>query len=166
VGETVIGPSGPVTQGGKYAAAYHLQRFDPSKLVDEMKEGSARVRFGGCAGCPKMCFTRIEFTDKDLPSGASQCVELAVYNAAEQRYYGGKNYGRVAWEATMLNELLGVNATNTMTETGTGLTPARANYGGLDVLCEFAKRGIFNEDNTGLPWDKVGAQNSTENSCA
>lgn len=150
-GKTIVAPARPEDR------ASFLSFYPPSKLEDEMREGKVRIGLSGCAGCPNMCFAKVEIVDGTVPSGAAHCCNFAEYNAAEQRYYGGKGYGRVAWEAAMLNNLLGVNGWFTMTETGTGLTESRPNYGGLDILCALNAAGIFTEENTGLPWDKVGS---------
>jgi aldehyde:ferredoxin oxidoreductase len=113
------------------------------KINDEAREGKVRFKNGGCPGCAFNCRNKVEFEDKSLPTGCMECGEISVWQAPEQKYYGGKTFGRIAWEATRLSDDLGLEVTA---------------YAGGSLLYDGYLAGIVTEKNTGLPWDKFGSR--------
>ena len=140
--------------------------FASSKLGDEAKQGRVKIGLGGCPGCPLNCHNKAEFTDNSLPSGSVECADTFVWAVPEKMATdGGKLIGRLAWEASMLIDDMGIDNLQVLT-VGllSGLKKLDKNdkytnmlYGG-DWLYQGYLAGIFTEANTGLPWEKFGSQ--------
>lgn len=142
-----------------------------SQIYDEHLMGTARYYVVHCFGC-QVCSgggsMAVEYRDAPYLSGASMCVETDVYIAPEMRYYGGKGGGRVAWYATMLTQALGLNAyeirfyqsSEEMWTPPYPYPPDRS--GGGSWMWECNVEGLFNEANTGLPWDRFGSKEFLE----
>lgn len=140
-----------------------------SKVYEEHLAGTARYYVTHCFGC-QACVgsTAVEYKDAPYLSGASMCVETDMYVAPEMRHSGGKGGGRVSWYATMLAQSLGLNAyefrfyqsSDEMWVPPYPYPPDRS--GGGSWMWECNIEGLFNEENTGLPWDKFGSKEFIE----
>lgn len=152
-GKTIVGP---VPQSPNAFTTSGIKV--PIKLDDEAKLGMVRFKTGGCPGCALACRQKVDFADGSLPGGAMDCMEMFDWLVPEFQYYGGKFIGRVAWEATMLADDLGIDCQYLMCFSPQPLTqPYDVGFGG-DWLYQGFLAGIFNQENTGLPWDKWGSR--------
>jgi hypothetical protein len=146
------------TPGGSRAGA----------LYQEVTTGQADVYGTACQGCFRVCDTTYKFKNDPFLSGSGQCVEQDIYVGPEALYRGGKPGGRTAWLATQIANAQGINAYEFRFYHSSGEMlvppfpfPTDCDGGGA-WMWECANQGLFNEANTGLPWDKLGSKDFIE----
>ena len=82
---------------------------------------------------------------------------MAAYWDLEQKYYGGKTWGRVAYKATQLTNMYGIGAREVMwSEINV------CDRGGLNWIEDCYQNGVLTEENTGLPLGQMGSQEFIE----
>lgn len=83
--------------------------FRDTAIDDEAKQGSVRLGYAGCWGCTILRRASVKFLDGSLPGGEWTCDDIVAYKGSDDRYYGGKQSGRVSWEISKMCDLLGLN---------------------------------------------------------
>ncbi|MBI4304420.1 MAG: hypothetical protein HY665_08820 [Chloroflexi bacterium] len=153
-----------------------------SALEAECKLGRARTKQGGCPTCPYHCRVKYSFDDKTLPEGAYICAGQMVWIHGEHAV-GEKMQGRLNYQAAQLIDDLGFDylafaqATYYFTLRGRGFLSSDTCLGDPgesysqsvmngDVFWYLYRKGIFNNENTGLPWDKFGSLLFLETLCS
>ena len=156
--------------------------FPGSALEDESRLGRVRTKQGACPTCPYHCLVQHSFDDKSLPDGTYKCAGQIVWIHGEQAAVGGKMQGRLNYDAAQLLDDLGfdvnafVEGTYYFALTGRGfasfdtcLGDPGESYSQIvmngDVFWYLYRKGIFNNANTGLPWDKFGSRLFLETLC-
>ncbi|MFH0941949.1 MAG: aldehyde ferredoxin oxidoreductase N-terminal domain-containing protein [Chloroflexota bacterium] len=87
----------------------YSKSFKDTALDEEAARGTVRLGYAGCWACTIMSRASVKFMDDTLPGGEWKCHDTACYPGADDRYYGGKHTGRVAWETSKVCDLLGLN---------------------------------------------------------
>lgn len=153
-----------------------------SALEAECKLGRVRTKQVGCPTCPYHCLPTFVFDDKSLPDGTYKCGGQVVWIHGEQATVGGKMQGRLNYDAAQLLDDLGFDAVPFTEATyffvvwGWGLMSEDACLGDPgeafsncvmngDIFWFLYKKGVFNNENTGLPWDKYGTRLFLETLC-
>jgi hypothetical protein len=86
----------------------YAKAFKDTALDEEAAKGTVRLGFAGCWACTVMIRASVKFMDGTLPGGEWTCEEVVCYKGAD-KYYGGKQIGRVAWEVAKVCDLLGIS---------------------------------------------------------
>lgn len=145
-----------------------------SALEDEFKLGNARTKQGGCPTCPYHCLVQQTFDDNSLTEDTYKCMGGVLWLHGEQAAVGGKFQGRLNYQAHQLLEDLGfdlvafVESIYFFTLWGWGNLSKDSCLGDPgecysnnilngDVIWYLYKKGVFNNKNTGLPWDQFGS---------
>lgn len=154
-------------------------RYEPSKTPffpvpdtetsAELGRGDVRIRRAACPGCFVMCKSKRQYVDGSIPGGSAECQDLLLWVGPEQLAYGGRLFGRLNWETSMLIDDLGLDNFHAgcmgygyVTGNGFPVPWSNVSPGGasvvLDMWWEANRRGILTEENTGLPWSRFGSR--------
>ncbi len=102
------------------------------------KEFSTKAE--ACFGCPVGCRTNAKVTDASIPAGQAQCSQLLWYAFPNVKLH--KRLTADIWKAAKIADSLAVNSWE------------------LEIMVEWLEAiheaGIITEEDTGLPFDKVG----------
>ncbi|MBI2909292.1 MAG: hypothetical protein HYX92_16730 [Chloroflexi bacterium] len=124
---------------------------DDSIVGDEIAKGNAQRRWGGCFGCPISCIQAYRF--KDGLSGGGQCNEVENVVEDEWLYYQReKKLGEDSVEFGVLCQELGLSITQVI-----GHLYPRHKLHGATWARLLIDAGLWTEQNTGLPVDKLGS---------
>ncbi|MFA5317823.1 MAG: aldehyde ferredoxin oxidoreductase C-terminal domain-containing protein, partial [Dehalococcoidales bacterium] len=121
----------------------YSRSFKDTALDEEVAGGTARLGYAGCWACTVMSRASVKFMDGALPGGEWKCHDTACYPGSDDKYYGGKKTGRVAWEISKTCDLLGLN-----------------NQVYPSYIKKLVDWGILTRENTGLP--HIGEYGSRE----
>lgn len=139
-----------------------------TQLRDLAKLGRVRIKPNACEACFVFCRTKYSFVDGSLPNSSVQCSSNIGWSCAEAaaNNYSKKMLGTVSYEFVQTLDDLGININDYII-----LAPLYGQRGpfdeneqvegsllGGDWLYQGYLHGIFNEKNTGLPWDKFGTK--------
>ncbi|MFC1935400.1 aldehyde ferredoxin oxidoreductase N-terminal domain-containing protein [Chloroflexota bacterium] len=122
---------------------------DDSAVGEEIARGNALRRWGACFACPLGCIQAYQF--KDGLSGADNCNGIRNAMEDEWLYYRGKPLGKDSIEFGILCQELGLSATQVM-----GHLFPRHRLHGTTWVRLLIDAGLWTEENTGLPVDKLG----------
>ncbi|MFC1869722.1 aldehyde ferredoxin oxidoreductase N-terminal domain-containing protein [Chloroflexota bacterium] len=123
---------------------------DDSAIGEDIARGDVVRRWGGCFACPVACIQAHQF--KDGLSGAGQCNDIRNVLEDEWLYYRRKPLGKDSVEFGILCQELGLSVTQVM-----GHLFPRHKLHGTTWVNLLIEAGIWTEENTGLPLDKMGS---------
>ena len=128
-----------------------------TKLEEEALKGNVELGFAACFMCPVACRRTVKFKDKSIPSGSTQCAAMDTYTFLEQKYYGGKPWGRVSFKVSQLINMYGIGAREVMWRNA-----SNEDRGGLNWVEDCYRNGVLTEENTDLPLSKFGSEEFIE----
>ncbi|MFH1929459.1 MAG: aldehyde ferredoxin oxidoreductase N-terminal domain-containing protein [Chloroflexota bacterium] len=128
-----------------------------TKLEEEAIRGDIEIGTAACFACPIACRRSVKFKDGSIPPGTVQCAAMDAYCGPEQRYYGGKYWGRVSFKATQLMNMYGIGAREVQWADASAV-----DRGGLNWIVDCYQNGVLTEENTDLPLGKFGSEDFIE----
>jgi len=162
VGETVQGFQGKqMGMSGRAGDLLSDRVLKNSGLGDLVKSGLVKAGFAGCDQCPIHDRLTLKFLDNSLLPWCAQCFETSAYYDSEQKYYGGKPYGKVNYMHTLFTQLYGLNSTEAQDQRGSPVGRFWF-WGAIGIIQALAEDGVLTKENTGWPVDKVGSQEFLE----
>jgi len=119
-----------------------LKKTSPSESVWGSGVAPAKKRRDICRGCSLGC-ERLVYQDKSGREGKFICGQVGFYQVRAQRYYGDQDWGEVPFHAAMLANDYGVDvfALGTM----------------MMWLSRCHRAGILTDENTGIPFSRMGS---------
>lgn len=137
-GKTVVGQKPPIGD------IWH-QQVENTMIGDDVKAGIARIKVRACPGCPKPCRPSVTYLDHSVPTGVAQCAARLAPLLVEQEFGGlPKLWGKGAWNHSTQLDKYGLCAFGLCSN--------------LEWIPNAYKEGILNDNNTGLPFAKLGTQ--------
>ncbi len=119
-----------------------LKKTSPSGSVWGAGVTPEKKRLDICRGCSLGC-ERLVYQDKDGREGKFICGQVGFYQVRAQRYYGEQDWSEVPFHAAMLANDYGVDvfALGTM----------------MMWLSRCYRAGILTDENTGIPFSRMGS---------
>jgi aldehyde:ferredoxin oxidoreductase len=139
-----------------------------TQLRDMARMGQVQIKPNACEGCFVFCRTKFKFADGSLPTSSVICSSNIGWSIPEAYANGWKKkmLGKISYEFAQNLDDMGLNMNDYCM-----LGPLYGQRGpfdenehiegsllGGDWLYQGFVCGIFNEQNTGLPWDKFGTK--------
>jgi aldehyde:ferredoxin oxidoreductase len=139
-----------------------------TQLRDMARMGKVKIKPNACEACFVFCRTKFSFADRSLPTSSVICSSNIGWSAAEAlaNNYSKKMLGPTSYEFAQTLDDMGLNMNDycilSLLYGQKGPFDENEHIEGSllggDWLYQGYVNGIFNEKNTGLPWDKFGTK--------